>query len=506
MVSKIVIVALVALAAFVLAEEVKKPVRIAPIVDKMLKSYKPPGVPEGYNSTNPHTIGYMHRTRVDHFNPQRRETFEFQYFSNDEFYRPGGPIFIFVGGPWPIEQYYIEHGHFHDIAFYEGAWMFTNEHRYYGRSFPTADLTAENMSFLTVEQAMVDLAEWIWHLKTNVVRDGNAKVILLGTGYAGAMAAWARQRYPHLVDGVWSSSGQMEARLNFKEYAYEIGELIRDHGSDDCYSRIWRGFRTAEALMLAGFTNVVTDMFNTCEPVDNEYYLDVETFFYNIKEGIQTAILQPQTTDGAENVCDELIDSELRTDLEVLAHWIQERYYFLDCMPFDFHATVEAHTNTENHAFENSILGLRQRVYQFCTEFGWFLTADNADQPFGYMVTMNFFLNFCRELYGDWLDSSVVADGVQLTNVHFGAQNPAITNVFFTNGEFDPIRDIGITNYYAEDAAAVVIEGYFNSADLNSISGYNSPALLEVKHRVHLYIMEWLYSGIVPITEEKEQA
>ncbi|XP_038119117.1 putative serine protease K12H4.7 [Culex quinquefasciatus] len=497
MVNKLVLVALLGMVAAVAIAEQRK-VQITPVVQRMLNTFPKPEVPEGYVSTNPHTIGYKFRTRVDHFDPQNRATFEFEYYSNDEYYERGGPIFIFVGGDWPLEQYYIERGHFHDIAQRTNAWMFTNEHRYYGHSSPVSDYSTENLRYLTVEQAMVDLAEWIFHLRNNVVRDTNAKVILLGTGYAGAIATWARQRYPHLVDGVWASSGKIEARFNFKEYAEEIGELLRDLGNDECYSRIWRAFRTAENLMDAGRTETVTEMFNTCEPVDEENMLDVETFFFNVKAALQDAVLRGQNVEATEALCEALEESTEETDIQVIAQWLQEFYFFLDCMPFDFEAHTDAFRLTEIGYPENANLGLRQRVYQFCTEFGWFLTADSADQPFGYRVTMYFFLNFCRSVFGEWLSSEVVADGVHLTNMHFGGQNPRISNVLFTNGALDPQRDISITEYLQPRSNAIVIPGYFASPDLNAISGYNSPELIEAKHKVQQYIESWLYEPVTP--------
>ncbi|XP_055550830.1 putative serine protease K12H4.7 [Wyeomyia smithii] len=486
--------------AVVAITEAKSVIPVAPIVQKILDIFPMLHVPEGYVSTNPRTIGYKFLTRVDHFNPQNRAVFQFDYFSNDEFYQPGGPIFIFLGGNWPLTQYYIEHGHFHDVAAYERAWLFTNEHRYYGASFPTDDLSVENLRFLTVEQALVDVAEWIVHLRNNVVRDGNARVILAGTGYAGAIATWMRQRYPHLVDGAWVSSGQVDARFNFKEYAFEIGEVIRDHGGDDCFGTIWRGFRTGEALFDAGLTDSVTDLFNTCLPVNTDDMLDVETFFFNIKASIQEEILQqPQSTEFTAELCQVLGNSTAQTDLQILAEWVTEHYSYLPCMPFDFESSVAAHQYEEIYYPENNVLGLRQRVYQFCTEFGWFLTADSPDQPFGFRVTMNYFLNFCRAVYGSWLTSEVVVDGVHLTNMHFGGKNPLISNVLFTNGALDPIRDISITDYHQPRSGAIVIPGYFNSPDLNSITGYDSPALLDAKHRVQLYIESWLVEAIVPI-------
>ncbi|XP_062555131.1 putative serine protease K12H4.7 [Armigeres subalbatus] len=496
MVNRLVLVALLGLAAVALAEH--RPIKLAPIAKKILEAYPIPAVPEGYESTNPHTIGYKFRTRVDHFNPQNRDTFEFEYFSNDQFYQPGGPIFIFVGGNWPLSQYYIEAGHFFSIANYENAWLFANEHRYYGNSFPVPDLSLENLQYLTVEQAMVDLAELIYHLKRNVVRDNNARVILLGTGYAGAIATWMRQRYPHLVEGAWVSSGQIEARLNFQEYAVEIGELIRNYGNSECYSQIWRAFRTAENLIDAGLSNTVTDLFNTCKPLDADTNLDVETFFYNVKVALQTAVLLEQNIEKTDALCQDLNNSTEPTDLHTIAEWIEDFYYYLDCMPFDFDTTVEAHQFEQINYPENSILGLRQRVYQFCTEFGWFLTSTADDQPFGLRVTLYFFQNFCKSVFGDWLNEEVVADGVSLTNMHFGGKNPRISNVLFTNGGLDPVRDIGITSYYQPASGAIVIPGYFNSEDLAAISGYNSPEMLEAKYRIHRYIELWVWMRATP--------
>lgn len=91
-------------------------------------------VPAGYVAQR--SEAFRFRTRVDHFDVQNRATFEFNYVSNGEYYRPGGPIFIVVGGNNALNPYFIENGLFHDIARRQGGWLFSNEHRYYGRSSP----------------------------------------------------------------------------------------------------------------------------------------------------------------------------------------------------------------------------------------------------------------------------------------------------------------------------------------------------------------------------------
>lgn len=57
-----------------------------------------------------------------------------------------------------------------------------------------------------MEQSLADIAYLIKQVKDHL--DANdARVIVWGSGYGGTLAALAREKYPHLVDGAWSSSG-----------------------------------------------------------------------------------------------------------------------------------------------------------------------------------------------------------------------------------------------------------------------------------------------------------
>lgn len=41
----------------------------------------------------------------------------------------------------------------------------------------------------------------------------SSAVILWGSGHGASIATWARKKYPHLVDGAWSSSGIFEIAI-----------------------------------------------------------------------------------------------------------------------------------------------------------------------------------------------------------------------------------------------------------------------------------------------------
>lgn len=64
----------------------------------------------------------------------------------------------------------------------------------------------DNLQYLTIEQALSDISYLIGDA-TEHLEAPNAKVIVWGTGYGGTLAALARDKYPHLIDGAWSSSG-----------------------------------------------------------------------------------------------------------------------------------------------------------------------------------------------------------------------------------------------------------------------------------------------------------
>lgn len=65
------------------------------------------------------------------------------------------------------------------------------------------------MQFLTIEQTINDIGRLIQIVKSDL-GDPNARVVLWGSGLGATLAAWTRQKYPHLVNGVWSSSGSYE--------------------------------------------------------------------------------------------------------------------------------------------------------------------------------------------------------------------------------------------------------------------------------------------------------
>lgn len=56
---------------------------------------------------------------------------------NEAFYKPGGPVFLMIGGEGPASPAWMEFGAWLTYAEKLGAFCLMLEHRFYGKSHPT---------------------------------------------------------------------------------------------------------------------------------------------------------------------------------------------------------------------------------------------------------------------------------------------------------------------------------------------------------------------------------
>lgn len=78
------------------------------------------------------------------------------------------------------------------------------------------DLSTENLSYLSSEQALADLAYFIIAMNEKFHLNRDTKWIAFGGSYPGSLAAWLRLKYPYLIHGSISTSGPLLAKADFK--------------------------------------------------------------------------------------------------------------------------------------------------------------------------------------------------------------------------------------------------------------------------------------------------
>jgi len=191
---------------------------------------------------------------IDHFNTEDNRTYANRFWTNDTFYKHGGPVFFYDAGERGVSDGNLvslsrdSHPLMNLTRAFNGL-AIVWEHRFYGQSSPfllhpmSAD--AEKRAayrFLTTEQALEDAV----FFASRYERPGLGGVgsslmanatpwIWIGGSYPGQRAAMIRHRNPDVFFASYSSSAALEVRTSLPEYYLHIshdlpvgcGEIVR---------------------------------------------------------------------------------------------------------------------------------------------------------------------------------------------------------------------------------------------------------------------------------------
>merc|ERR1711916_123711 len=184
---------------------------------------------------------------------------------NTDYYTLGGPMIVNINGEGPANGLFSVIGISAEAANATGALVLSLEHRYYGKSVVTPNLSVDNLKYLTEEQALADVANAITQLRVDFGVAG--KTMVVGGSYSGALSSWARLKYPEVIAGALSFSSPVLAANNF--YAYDMTTKIA-LGSEcaaamdkvsDAINSAWSSSEGRDGLQ---------KMFNICHPMDQD--------------------------------------------------------------------------------------------------------------------------------------------------------------------------------------------------------------------------------------------
>ncbi|MEE6517610.1 hypothetical protein FKM82_027935 [Ascaphus truei] len=153
--------------------------------------------------------------RLDHFNGADTRVWQQRYFVNGAFRSANGSrVFLMIGGEGAANPAWMTSGAWLAYAEKFGALCIMLEHRFYGKSHPTKDMSTNNLRYLSSRQALADIA----HFQTVMTQKlglGDGKWVVFGGSYPGSLAAWYRMKYPHLAHAAVASSAPVNAVVNF---------------------------------------------------------------------------------------------------------------------------------------------------------------------------------------------------------------------------------------------------------------------------------------------------
>lgn len=163
------------------------------------------------------------------------------------------------------------------------------EHRFYGKSRPTSDLSTSNLKYLSSEQGLADLAQFRNFIHTSMNLTDENRWISFGGSYSGSLSAWFRLKYPHLVHAAVSSSAPMLALVNFTDYMVVVNQSLSLY-SPQCTQQISLATQQVQNLIETGSGRILLQkLFRTCDPIVTD---DDVTNFWSAIEGNFEGVVQ----------------------------------------------------------------------------------------------------------------------------------------------------------------------------------------------------------------------
>ena len=351
-------------------------------------------------------------------------------------------------------------------------------------------MAIENMKYLSSRQALEDLATFITSM--NMDYNITGPWVSFGGSYSGALSAWLKLKYPHLVKGAVSSSGPLNAKLDFYEYLEVVHDAL-DTTGPECLQVVSEAIHEIEAVVAfdeEGWANL-SSMFKTCRPIDGMKTKDVQSFAEVLIDTLSGVVQYNGFFElDIEGVCNIMRDGEgsaLERFADVSAVWIDINGG--ECLDHEYSSFVSLLTDVN---FAEGGIGWRQWFWQTCTEFGYYGTTNQPDNAFGSLLNLEFFESWCQLAYGEAFTHAKLEQNIMDTNTEYGGISPDVHNVIFVHGSIDPWHAMGVLEDLSDSAVAIYINGTSHCKDMYADAPNDSDDLKAARLRIKEIVLEWI--------------
>eukprot|EP00795_Rhopilema_esculentum_P016900 gene16900-8384_t len=439
--------------------------------------------------------------RLDHFNNADLRTWKQRYFYNDTMFnrKADGPVFFMIGGEGTANPIWVVVGSMMEYAQKYGALCFLLEHRFYGKSHPLGDMSDNSLQHLSSEQALADLAAFQQAMQVKFELIAN-KWISFGGSYPGALSAWYRLKYPHLVSGAVATSAPIQAVLDFPEYYEVVANSLATTGPT-CNENIASATKMFETMSKTseGLANL-TQIFKLCKPATDDNF-DIMNFASSLADnfaGVVQYNKDNRAFEGArgtnitiETLCKIMNDESIGNPLLRYArvNELMLAVYETKCLDASYKDMIQS-----LRQISWTSTARRQWLYQTCTEFGFYQTTDSTMQPFGGLGPLSFSIQQCKDIFGSKFNATNIDAGIDFTNTNYGGFRYSGSKVLFVNGAIDPWHALSFTTNTPSYINSIYIQGTAHCANMYPDSNDDLPQLKEARAKIEATIGEWLKS------------
>lgn len=460
--------------------------------------------------------------RLNHFDAADARTWSQRYFINDDHVDRDADsppdVFLCVGGEGPpLDESVVVDGGAHcaiavALAERRRGLMLALEHRFYGASQPTGDLSTASLRFLSSQQALEDLAAFLayasekYNVRTTPRAEGGpyGRVIAFGGSYPGMLAAWARVKYPHVVHASVASSAPVRAEVDMRGYYDVVGAALREKdvgGSDACYDAVSEAFGRGlnEALKTPEGRRGLEKRFNVCgeRALDafggRDAFGEILRAVFPAQSNDPSCAMDDETCFNIAKACDAMTSKE--DTLDALATYVA-RVFRGQCVPLESEAYMAMLASTTPDPTGD---GERQWTWQTCTEFAFFQTCEaDSECPFKLdpptMPLASYFW-ICAKFFG--ISEEQTRRAVDSTNARYGGITPGGTRILFPSGSVDPWIANSFTSqtFAPRWEPAFVVPGASHHAWTHPPRDSDSEAVKQARAKIEARVEKWLDEG-----------
>ncbi|EWC47482.1 hypothetical protein DRE_00450 [Drechslerella stenobrocha 248] len=469
------------------------------------------------------TIPYFERwfpQKVDHLGPPNNNTFNQRYWISTTFYKPGGPVIVLDGGETSgagrIKYMHTGIGRY--LTEYLGGIGVVLEHRYYGKSYVTQNLSVESLKYLDTAQSLADnayFAENLWReLPANLshIRPSETPFISYGGSYAGAKSAFLQVVHPESYYGSLASSAVVWAGENFWEY----NEPLREWGDPVCIAILEETARRVDSYSAEGGS--VWQQFKQMFGVRNLGDRDAANYIFGVLWMWQSGNWDKQepgalswdrfcnnvTTgvggdDCVYNCEEKLLAKRQQWDLERgirnFAAWTSASVR-RDCGDSD--VTTCLGSLGESHYKGDSLAETwKLWTWQVCTEWGYFIPG--APQGFPSLMPRIIDMKYVRR-YCPYAFNMPVDFEVNVTKVlQYGGYNLTAPRLMYIDGTHDPWLYATANSPHSpqkdrDDELNVLIQDAWHHNDENGLGDISKEPvrIQDVHHQQIRVVRKWV--------------
>lgn len=415
--------------------------------------------------------------RLDHFDPLNTQTWKQLFYEDASKLREGGPIFFLLVPEAPMEFFFTSFPQYYETwklaQDNQGAFVALN-HRYYGNNPPGAqEMTAENLRFLSVEQALEDYITFADGLSAQRGWKTNPWIVT-GISYSGALAAYTRLKYPQKFVAAYASSGVVQAI----EVLYQYGQAFVEAVSPACYNPIASAIKYMDDGMDKPEIRAEMEAkFNPCGSLhDDDNFV---RFLYQLSGDVIGSAQEAEQ----EEVCKFFVNG---TDpVQSFANFARDGLNETQCL--DIFNIKDIQRTDWEYASAN----IRPWYWQKCSEFGYFKLAP----PSGVSVvsrwnTLDLHLKWCEQIFQK--PTATLHPTADLINERYGGWDTKATNIIFVNGGVDPWRKCSILQPIpSQNIDAYVTTGAGHGAETFPPKDTDPPQLKEARVRIQKFLEQF---------------